>query len=189
MRDSLTLNSVYGPSEGLGDDGFYTGIRQFHQAKGFDPWTQELATEFGYPLFKVSCEQDDLFAHLQESDTDDCCADLDGVPTNDDIGSSEQYESADTGVEDIQSAKIDLEFGDATGQDSDSAVVAEVQDTGMKSELSDAEHDNSSGYHDVRPWTENLHEVYVRSVCQWRGWSIVMWGQLALILTLGGFAL
>ncbi|KAJ6532574.1 hypothetical protein B0H19DRAFT_1325535, partial [Mycena capillaripes] len=45
------------------DDGPYTGIRQFHQAKGFDPYSQELATELEYPLFQVSCERDALFSH------------------------------------------------------------------------------------------------------------------------------
>ncbi|KAJ6532589.1 hypothetical protein B0H19DRAFT_451036 [Mycena capillaripes] len=53
------------------DDGVYTGIRQFHQAKGFGPYSQEVAIELGYPLLQVSCEQDDLFANLQESDTED----------------------------------------------------------------------------------------------------------------------
>ncbi|KAJ6532553.1 hypothetical protein B0H19DRAFT_1325506, partial [Mycena capillaripes] len=83
------------------DDRVYTGVRQFHQAKGFDPYSPEVATELGYPLFQASCEQDDLFEHfeptisiavdssdgltVQKSDTDN------RVPTNDDIGSSEQY--------------------------------------------------------------------------------------------------
>ncbi|KAJ7884210.1 hypothetical protein B0H14DRAFT_2701046 [Mycena olivaceomarginata] len=43
----------------------YGGIRQFHEAKGFDPDSQEVAIHFGYTLFEVSCEQDDLVAHLQ----------------------------------------------------------------------------------------------------------------------------
>ncbi|KAJ6532513.1 hypothetical protein B0H19DRAFT_1039706 [Mycena capillaripes] len=52
------------------DDNVYTGIRQFHQAKGFNSYSQEVAAELGYQLFQVSCEQDNLFAHLQESDSD-----------------------------------------------------------------------------------------------------------------------
>ncbi|KAJ6532563.1 hypothetical protein B0H19DRAFT_897354, partial [Mycena capillaripes] len=33
---------------GTWDDGVYTGIHQFHQAKGFDPYSQEIAREVGY---------------------------------------------------------------------------------------------------------------------------------------------
>ncbi|KAJ6532600.1 hypothetical protein B0H19DRAFT_1005107 [Mycena capillaripes] len=60
------------------NDGVYAGLRQFHEAKGFDPWSQEVAIELGYRLYQVSCEQDDLFAHLQESDTEDDYSDSDG---------------------------------------------------------------------------------------------------------------
>ncbi|KAJ6532592.1 hypothetical protein B0H19DRAFT_965756, partial [Mycena capillaripes] len=46
-------------------DSVYTGIRQFHEAKGFHPYSQEVAREVGYPLLQVSCEQEDLFAHCE----------------------------------------------------------------------------------------------------------------------------
>ncbi|KAJ7231520.1 hypothetical protein C8J57DRAFT_1580734, partial [Mycena rebaudengoi] len=35
------------------DDIVYAGIREFHQAKGFDPYSQDVARELGYPLFKI----------------------------------------------------------------------------------------------------------------------------------------
>ncbi|KAJ7315595.1 hypothetical protein DFH08DRAFT_1039801, partial [Mycena albidolilacea] len=38
---------------GSWDAGVYTGIRQFHEAKGFDPYSQEVATELGCPLYQV----------------------------------------------------------------------------------------------------------------------------------------
>ncbi|KAF8214429.1 hypothetical protein K438DRAFT_1926902 [Mycena galopus ATCC 62051] len=44
----------------------YDGICQFHKAKGFDPYSQDVAIELGYPLFQVSCEQNDLFAHYMD---------------------------------------------------------------------------------------------------------------------------
>ncbi|KAJ7153799.1 hypothetical protein C8R46DRAFT_848176, partial [Mycena filopes] len=31
----------------------YTGLRQFHQAKGFDPESQEVARHLGEPLWQV----------------------------------------------------------------------------------------------------------------------------------------
>ncbi|KAJ7238637.1 hypothetical protein C8J57DRAFT_1023262, partial [Mycena rebaudengoi] len=35
------------------DDLVYACIREFHQAKGFDPYSQDVARELGYPLFKI----------------------------------------------------------------------------------------------------------------------------------------
>jgi hypothetical protein len=35
------------------DDLVYAGIREFHQAKGFDPYSQDVARELGYPLYKL----------------------------------------------------------------------------------------------------------------------------------------
>lgn len=43
----------------------YAGIHQFHKAKGFDPDGQDVAIEFGYPLFRGSCTRDDLLAHCE----------------------------------------------------------------------------------------------------------------------------
>ncbi|KAJ6532504.1 hypothetical protein B0H19DRAFT_450143 [Mycena capillaripes] len=53
------------------DDGVYTGVRQFQEAKGFDPYSQEAAIALGYPLFRVCCERDALFAHVEGIDEDD----------------------------------------------------------------------------------------------------------------------
>ncbi|KAJ7230812.1 hypothetical protein C8J57DRAFT_1010032, partial [Mycena rebaudengoi] len=35
------------------DDLVYAGILEFHHAKGFDPYSQDVAREFGYPLIEV----------------------------------------------------------------------------------------------------------------------------------------
>ncbi|KAJ6532570.1 hypothetical protein B0H19DRAFT_1272830 [Mycena capillaripes] len=72
------------------DDGVYTGIRQLHEAKGFDPWSQAVAIELGYPLFQVSCEMNGLLAHLQESDAGDDYSDSNG---DDNFSDSEDQES------------------------------------------------------------------------------------------------
>jgi hypothetical protein len=45
------------------DASVHDGIRQFHEAKGFDPYTQEVAIELGCPLLQVSCDQEVLLAH------------------------------------------------------------------------------------------------------------------------------
>ncbi|KAJ6592341.1 hypothetical protein B0H19DRAFT_902662, partial [Mycena capillaripes] len=35
------------------DDSVYAGLRKFHEAKGFDPYSQQVALELGYPRFEV----------------------------------------------------------------------------------------------------------------------------------------
>ncbi|KAJ7670177.1 hypothetical protein DFH06DRAFT_1373052, partial [Mycena polygramma] len=34
------------------DDSVYAGLRKFHQAKGFDPDSQDVARHLGYPLYQ-----------------------------------------------------------------------------------------------------------------------------------------
>jgi hypothetical protein len=45
------------------DASVYDGIRKFHEAKGFDPYAQEVAIELGCPLFRLSCDPETLLAH------------------------------------------------------------------------------------------------------------------------------
>lgn len=45
------------------DESVYTGVRQFHRAKGFDPDSQDVAQHLGHKLFQLSSEVDPLFAH------------------------------------------------------------------------------------------------------------------------------
>ncbi|KAK7027696.1 hypothetical protein R3P38DRAFT_2526691 [Favolaschia claudopus] len=37
----------------------YAGLRQFHQGKGFDPDSQDIARYLGYPLYQLSSDHDD----------------------------------------------------------------------------------------------------------------------------------
>ncbi|KAJ6545257.1 hypothetical protein B0H19DRAFT_1075599 [Mycena capillaripes] len=93
------------------DDSVYTGIHQFHEAEGFDPYSQEVATELGY--LQVSCEPDDLFDHcepgisivvdasdeliVQESDIEDDYFESD---EDDDFSDSEDEESDPDALQD-----------------------------------------------------------------------------------------
>ncbi|KAJ7301183.1 hypothetical protein DFH08DRAFT_119453 [Mycena albidolilacea] len=59
------------------DTNFYTGLRQFHQAKGFDPDSQDLALHLGQPLYGLSSETHISFAHIDDQH-------FLGVPEDDD---------------------------------------------------------------------------------------------------------
>ncbi|KAJ7152335.1 hypothetical protein C8R46DRAFT_480201 [Mycena filopes] len=41
----------------------YDGLRQFHQGKGFDPESQDVARHFGYPLFRLSTDVNPPLEH------------------------------------------------------------------------------------------------------------------------------
>jgi hypothetical protein len=45
------------------DASVYEAICQFHEAKGFDPYSQEVVTELGWPLFQVFCDRETLLTH------------------------------------------------------------------------------------------------------------------------------
>jgi hypothetical protein len=45
------------------DDGVYAGIRTFHEEKGFDPDSLDVAHRLGYPLYQIACEFEPPFRH------------------------------------------------------------------------------------------------------------------------------
>jgi sRNA-binding protein len=45
------------------DPGVYAGLRKFHQLKGFDPESEDVARHLGYPIYQLSREIDTPFAH------------------------------------------------------------------------------------------------------------------------------
>ncbi|KAJ6552857.1 hypothetical protein B0H19DRAFT_1263297 [Mycena capillaripes] len=48
------------------DESVYTGVRQFHRAKGFNPDSQDVAQHLGHKLFQLSSEVDPLSALVEE---------------------------------------------------------------------------------------------------------------------------
>ncbi|KAJ7880828.1 hypothetical protein B0H13DRAFT_2345435 [Mycena leptocephala] len=59
------------------DTSVYDGILQLHQAKGFDPYSQEVAIELGWPLLHVYCDRETLSTHMLKNDAGGC--DLDSA--------------------------------------------------------------------------------------------------------------
>ncbi|KAJ6450190.1 hypothetical protein C8R45DRAFT_1043874 [Mycena sanguinolenta] len=52
------------------DTSVYAGLRQFHQAKGFDPERQDVARYLGHPLYQLSEQIHTPFAHIDHKDFD-----------------------------------------------------------------------------------------------------------------------
>ncbi|KAJ6462841.1 hypothetical protein C8R45DRAFT_523751 [Mycena sanguinolenta] len=50
------------------DASVYEGLRQFHQAKGFDPYSQDVARHLDKPLYQVSSQVEAPFAYVNSED-------------------------------------------------------------------------------------------------------------------------
>ncbi|KAF7377107.1 hypothetical protein MSAN_00129700 [Mycena sanguinolenta] len=90
------------------DASVYEGLRQFHQAKGFDPYSQDVAQHLGLPLYVLSSQGDVLSAR----DGQDFSAYTESGPA---------YEDSDIGTEfsdneeDIQSLG-NADYGSVSGK-------------------------------------------------------------------------
>ncbi|KAJ6549629.1 hypothetical protein B0H10DRAFT_2128274 [Mycena sp. CBHHK59/15] len=81
-------------------------LRQFHEAKGFDPESQDVARHLGYPLYQISPEWETRFAYVEE------------------IAESELPESntpSDSEIDEIEIILQDIDFDETTSQTSDTA--------------------------------------------------------------------
>ncbi|KAJ7050600.1 hypothetical protein C8F01DRAFT_1178268 [Mycena amicta] len=52
------------------DDSVYAGIRKFQRAKGFDPYTQDVARVLEHPLYNLPAE-DQEFTHVVNEDLEE----------------------------------------------------------------------------------------------------------------------
>ncbi|KAJ7618873.1 hypothetical protein DFH06DRAFT_85339 [Mycena polygramma] len=70
------------------DSSVYAGLHQFYLAKGFDPYSQDVARHFGYPLYRLSGDIDPVFAHVVEEE--------DNPEVEDDLDSPMDVDHVDT---------------------------------------------------------------------------------------------
>ncbi|KAF8214485.1 hypothetical protein K438DRAFT_880804 [Mycena galopus ATCC 62051] len=101
------------------DSSVYDGICQFQEAKGFDPYSPDVAIELGYPLFQVSCQRDDIFAHLREVNIDEDHSE------SEEMFVSEDHESISANAEDALDTEISSNFNSEMNEGL--AVVQDVE--------------------------------------------------------------
>ncbi|KAF7337147.1 hypothetical protein MVEN_02152700 [Mycena venus] len=100
------------------DDSVYAGLRQFHQAKGFDPDSQDIAKHLEYPLFQLANEVEVPFAHIDDGDSDTVFAEDESQypqtsPTEPDGGnSSSEAGDQDSSISKNHSQNIKSSVGD-----------------------------------------------------------------------------
>ncbi|KAJ6561623.1 hypothetical protein B0H19DRAFT_85671 [Mycena capillaripes] len=111
------------------DPSVYAGLRQFHQGKGFDPDSQDVARHLGQPLYRLPGEVDGLFARVDEEDStkddDQSCA------TAEDESENEPEKSGANHVDDEDpSAENDESAGGTKSEHGDALKKSgESQDT------------------------------------------------------------
>ncbi|KAJ7443469.1 hypothetical protein FB451DRAFT_1413677 [Mycena latifolia] len=87
------------------DESVYAGIRQFHQGKGFDPDSLDVARELGCQLCQLSADADGPFAHVDETDSETEVALITESPSE----SDEEYYPDPPLVEEASSRRDDAE--------------------------------------------------------------------------------
>ncbi|KAJ7679293.1 hypothetical protein DFH06DRAFT_1415366 [Mycena polygramma] len=80
------------------DDRIYAGLRQFHQAKGFEPDSQDVARHLGQPLYQLVNEIDAPFAHGVNG-----AKDSHSVPTEEEFEEFLQRQSVEAEVVELPS--------------------------------------------------------------------------------------
>ncbi|KAF8206028.1 hypothetical protein K438DRAFT_1817723 [Mycena galopus ATCC 62051] len=61
------------------DASFYAGVRQLHEAKGFDPYSQDVAKLFGHPLLQLCTETDAGLTHHYDRASSEASAATNGL--------------------------------------------------------------------------------------------------------------
>ncbi|KAJ7111861.1 hypothetical protein C8R44DRAFT_882906 [Mycena epipterygia] len=82
------------------DTSVYAGLRQFHQGKGFDPESQDVAVHLGEPLYQVSNEAEPPFAHVEDETS--------GMEDYD--GSEQEFPVDDENVQDSTTVELNREL-------------------------------------------------------------------------------
>ncbi|KAF7377025.1 hypothetical protein MSAN_00120600 [Mycena sanguinolenta] len=118
------------------DSSVYDGLRQFHEAKGFDPYSQDVARHLGLPFFRLSSERDALpWAYVDsdgedfDADIDSDCTDIDSDPDIDAEAMHHEKDVHDPTCEDFGSVHTDIsdcERHDASESTSGAAQAHEI---------------------------------------------------------------
>ncbi|KAJ7333208.1 hypothetical protein DFH08DRAFT_304189 [Mycena albidolilacea] len=134
------------------DASVYKGLRKFHQAKGFDPDTQELARHLEHPLFELSAEVDSTFAHGDFKATEQPRAAEDEHKSDDPQTEASVSEDVDTNTEGSHPEQ--------DNHDSDSVRTncgADHSAENMNSEDQVSSAPNASGVAEKKPDPPTLH--------------------------------
>ncbi|KAJ7500158.1 hypothetical protein B0H11DRAFT_800318 [Mycena galericulata] len=144
------------------DASVYAGLHKFHEGKGFDPDSQDVARHLEQPLYKLSPDEDAPFAHVSNGE-----AETEG-------GSTATTEDKDEDEDEDGSAPEDVD--------------GEIHEVEAESEGSSpaTNEDADRNKHTPQDECTSLNwTTDVESVPQSWGWKATMLVKFALILALG----
>ncbi|KAF8175230.1 hypothetical protein K438DRAFT_1939713 [Mycena galopus ATCC 62051] len=180
-------------AEGYSWDGsVYVGLHQFHQGKGFDPESQDLARHLGYPLLRLPGELDAPFSRFDVEDSDYDASGSEYLAAADDELDSKSEDIGALGIGkngiwryhisgkllitalDSPLSRLSNSSGEedetVNTQEQGNGLAVSIQDCGsLVHELTVEE---PQGFNEVPPFSS--------------GWQSFMWGKLALIVFLAG---
>ncbi|KAJ7168885.1 hypothetical protein C8R46DRAFT_241650 [Mycena filopes] len=114
------------------DTSIYAGLRRFHQAKGFDPDSQDVAQHLGYPLYRLSKDVNPPFAHVAEYERESWGNFKDDEDW-DDEGMEEEAKSASGAEEQSHCDSLSVEFSNHGGQQSSESLLVVIGGPGIQS--------------------------------------------------------
>ncbi|KAF8134049.1 hypothetical protein K438DRAFT_2031490 [Mycena galopus ATCC 62051] len=164
-------------AEGYSWDGsVYVGLHQFHQGKGFDPESQDVARHLGYPLLRLPGELDAPFSRFDFEGSDYDASGSDYLATTDDELDSKSEDIGALGIGKNDSPLSRL--SNSSGEE-DETVNTEEQGNGLAVSIQDC---GSLLYELTVEEPQGFNEVPSFS----SGWESFMWVKLALIVFLAG---
>ncbi|KAJ6462845.1 hypothetical protein C8R45DRAFT_1220383 [Mycena sanguinolenta] len=151
------------------DPSVYEGLRQFHQAKGFDPYSQDVTRHLGRPLYQLSPQTDAHFGYVY-SEGEDFDADIDSDCNS---ACAEAYESESEYPPTSPCDDSDLDV-DAESSHNQETVHDRVSGDGG------SEHTGMANCED-----HNVESIEEELLAPSRSLNILMGIQFGLILSLG----
>ncbi|KAJ7497829.1 hypothetical protein B0H11DRAFT_2384607, partial [Mycena galericulata] len=172
------------------DASVYAGLHKFHEGKGFDPDSQDVARHLGHPLFQLSCAKDEQFAHVDEvlnaeTETEGTFT---ATAEGDDEDGSHPEDGEVSGVkterEHSSMATNEVEDGDGSAMKDADGEIHEVE---AESEGSSPATNEDADRNKHTPQDEYASldlATNIESVPQLRAWKAVIFVKFALILAL-----
>ncbi|KAJ7506370.1 hypothetical protein B0H11DRAFT_1903746 [Mycena galericulata] len=176
------------------DASVYAGLRKFHEGKGFDPESQDVAQHLGLPLYKLSHEVEGPFAHVDEVSNAETETEGGSTTTTEDEDEDEDGsspEDEDGEVSDVKTKRESSHTTTTKDEDGDGLapedVDGEISEAEANSEGSSPATNEDEDRDELTPQEKQIPEcasLHSDVELSW-SWNAIMFVKLGLILALG----
>ncbi|KAJ7501856.1 hypothetical protein B0H11DRAFT_2275054 [Mycena galericulata] len=164
----------------------YAGLRKFHEGKGFDPDSQDIALHLGHPLYQLLHEREVPFAHVDMvSDVETETESISTATTDDEDGSTPEDMGCEVSdIENERESTTEDEGGDGSAPEDVDGKIPEMERKGEGSSSATNEDQDRDKLTAQEECTSLDSVTDVESVPQSWSWKVVMLVKFALILAL-----